>query len=125
MENQDTTLRLSVIHGMEKCDAEQHWFTCEAIWSVKRIHDEEFRIQHLETTFRDITITLYMKYKAIVSTRQTRSLARIKRDMLREFQNPNLESQCIIEINEIKKKTGETIWDYDQRFNIFLDRLMF
>jgi hypothetical protein len=66
-----------------------------------------------------------MKYKAIVPVGQTRSLTEIKRDLLREFQKPKLESQCITEIKEIKQQTGETIWDYDQWFKILLDRLTF
>jgi hypothetical protein len=35
MANQDLTLRLPAFHGMGRDDAEQHWFTCEAIWSMK------------------------------------------------------------------------------------------
>jgi hypothetical protein len=40
MENQDSTLRFPMFHGMGKDDAEKHWFTCEAIWSVKRVIDD-------------------------------------------------------------------------------------
>jgi hypothetical protein len=47
-----------------KDDAEKHWFTCEAIWSMKRITDEATKIMQLETTFRDKALTWYMKYKA-------------------------------------------------------------
>jgi hypothetical protein len=56
---------------------------------------------------------------------QARSLDEIKQDLLREFQKPKSESQCITKIKEIKQKEGETIWDYDQRFKILLDRLTF
>jgi hypothetical protein len=66
MENQDTTLRLHVFHGMGKDDVEKHWFTCEAIWSVKRITDEASKIVQLETTFRDRALMWYMKYKVTV-----------------------------------------------------------
>jgi hypothetical protein len=54
-----------------------------------------------------------------------RSLTEIKRDMLKEFQKPKSESQCITKIKEIKQKQGETMWDYDQWFKILLDRLTF
>jgi hypothetical protein len=67
MENQDSTLRLPVFHGTCRDDAEKHWFTCEAIWSVKRITDEASKIVQLETTFRDRAMTWYMKYKATAS----------------------------------------------------------
>jgi hypothetical protein len=29
MENQDTTIRLPMFHGMGRDDVEKHWFTCE------------------------------------------------------------------------------------------------
>jgi hypothetical protein len=52
MVNQDSTLRLPMFHGMGRDDAEQHWFMCEVIWSVKRITDEATKIAQLETTFQ-------------------------------------------------------------------------
>jgi hypothetical protein len=42
--NQDSTLRLPVFHGTGRDDEEQHWFTCEAIWSMKRITKEASKI---------------------------------------------------------------------------------
>jgi hypothetical protein len=33
-----------MFHGTGKDNAEQHWFTCEAIWSVKRITDDAAKI---------------------------------------------------------------------------------
>jgi len=63
MENQDTKLRIPMFHGMGKDDAKNHWFTCEDIWFVKRITDEESKIVHIETTFRDRAMMWYMKYK--------------------------------------------------------------
>jgi hypothetical protein len=73
---------------MGKDDAEQHWFTCEAIWFVKRITDEATKIVQLETMFRDRALTWYMKYKATASAGQARSLTEIKRYILKEFQKP-------------------------------------
>jgi hypothetical protein len=69
MANQDSNLRLPVFHRIGKDDAEKHWFTCESIWYVKRITDEEVKIVHLETMFRDRSLTWYMKCKAIAPTR--------------------------------------------------------
>ena len=77
MENQDNTLRFPMFHGMCKDDAEQHWFTCESIWSIKRIAYEATKIMHLETTFRDRDLTWYMKYKDTTPVGQERSLAEI------------------------------------------------
>jgi hypothetical protein len=44
MVNQDSTLSLPMFHGMGKYDAEQHWFMCEAIWSVKQITEKAAKI---------------------------------------------------------------------------------
>jgi hypothetical protein len=63
----------------------------------------------LETTFRDRALIWYMKYKATMPVGQARSLDNIKQDMLRKFQNPKSESQCIMEIKEIKQKERETV----------------
>jgi hypothetical protein len=61
MVNQDSTLRLPTFHGMGRDNEKQHWFTCEAIWSVKRVRDEASKIAHLETTFRERAMMWYMK----------------------------------------------------------------
>jgi len=85
MENEDTTLTLPMFHGMGKDDAKQHWFTFEAIRSMKRIMNEALNIAQLETTFRDISMRWYMKYKVTTLVGQTRSPIEIKRDLLRGF----------------------------------------
>jgi len=74
---------------------------------------------------RDISLTWYMKYKAIVPAGRPRSLAKIKNDILKEFKKPKSKSQCITKIKEIKQKEGEVIWDYEKWFKILLDRLAF
>jgi hypothetical protein len=47
--------------GTGKDDAEQHWFTCEAIWTVNKITDDVVKIAQLETTFRDRALQWYIK----------------------------------------------------------------
>jgi hypothetical protein len=84
-----------MFHGTSRDDAEQHWFTCEAIWSMKRITDKATKITQLETTFRDRALMWYMKYKDITPAGQPRSLVEIKQDILREFQKTKSKSQCI------------------------------
>jgi hypothetical protein len=113
MANQDSTLIFPLFHGMGKDDAKKNWFTCQAIWFVKRVIDEETKITQLDTNFSDRALTWYMKYKAIALAGHARSLAKIKHDMIREFQKLKSESQCIKEIKEIKQKEGEIIWDYE------------
>jgi hypothetical protein len=57
----DSTLRLPTFHRTGRDDAEQHWFTCESIWSMKRVTYKESTIVHMEATFKDIALTWYMK----------------------------------------------------------------
>jgi len=54
---------------------------------MKRIRNEASKITQLETTFKDIAMTWYMKYKAIVPMGKTRSLTKSKRDLLKEFKS--------------------------------------
>lgn len=100
------TLKTLVFHGTRKYDTEQHWFTYEAIWVVKHIIDDATKIVQFETTFRDNTLAWYMKHMVTTLAGQTRTLDDIKRDMLKEFQKPKFESQCIIGIEEIKQQVG-------------------
>lgn len=92
---------------------------------MKRVMDDAYKIAHLETTFRDRALTWYLKYKSIVPMIQVGSLMKIKRGVLRDFQKLKLESQCIVEIKEIKQQVRETIWDCDQWFEILLEKLTF
>jgi hypothetical protein len=85
MENHDNTLRLPVFHGMSRDDVEHNWFTCEAIWSMKRITNKALNIVQVETIFRDKPLTWYINFKANALVGQTRSLIETKRDILKEF----------------------------------------
>ena len=64
-----------------------------------------------------------MKYHTTAG--HTRTLVDVRKYLLKEFQKPKFESQCIIEMKEIKQIVNELVWDYDQRFNILKDRLTF
>jgi hypothetical protein len=66
MENQDRKLRFPMVHGISKDDTNKNWFTCEAIWFVKRVIDDTAKIAQLNTTFRDRALTWYIKYKDVV-----------------------------------------------------------
>jgi hypothetical protein len=66
-----------------------------------------------------------MKYQSTVPMGQTRTLADIRKALLKEFQKSKSESQCITEMKEIKQLSNESVWDFDQRFKILKDRLAF
>ncbi len=52
-------------------------------------------------------------------------LADTKKAMITEFTNPKSESQCIIELKEIKQKVDEHVWEFDQRFKTLIGHLSF
>jgi hypothetical protein len=52
-------------------------------------------------------------------------LNEIKNTLIVEFKKPKSESQCIIELKEIKKKVAEPVWEFDQRFKTLTGRLTF
>jgi hypothetical protein len=54
--------------------------------------------------------------KFVTSFVQPKALNDIKTALSVEFKKPNSESQCIIELKEIKQKVIEPVWEFDQRF---------
>ena len=71
----------------------------------------------LTTTFRDRVLNWFMKYY----NRKNRTLSQVRVALISEFKKPKLESQCITELKEIKKKLIETVWEFDQKFKTLLD----
>jgi hypothetical protein len=63
--------------------------------------------------------------KGYYASGTSRSLVKIKQDLLREFQNPKSESQCITKSRRSSRRKEKPFWDYDQQFKILLDRLTF
>jgi hypothetical protein len=100
-------------------------FVCEIVWATKNIQDEAVKIAQLATTFRGRALVWYMKLQSITPTGQARTLAEIKKALLKEFKNPKSESQYITELKEIKQVQTESIWDFDQRFKDVMGRLTF
>jgi len=58
-----------MFNGMGRDNAKKKWFTCEMIWSMNRIRDEELNIAQLETMIMDRALTWYMNYKSIFLAR--------------------------------------------------------
>jgi len=122
---EDATLKLPVFHGTGRDNVEKHWFTCKVIWEMKQTPNDQAKMAQLETMFREGALSWYMKFKATTPSFQVRTLAEIKQALLKEFQKPKPKSQCIAKIKEIKQVSGESVWDFDQRFKVLLDRLTF
>jgi hypothetical protein len=86
-------MRLPTFRGDGSEDPDQHWFLCEALWSIKNITNETIKRDQFSTTLRDCTLIWYMKFVQGVS--QLKSLNFIKTALISEFKKPKSESQCI------------------------------
>jgi hypothetical protein len=83
-------------------DPDQHWFLCEAVWSIKNVTDEDVKRSHFSTTLRDHTLSWYIKFfQGVV---QPKMLNDIKTTLIFEFKKPKSESQCIKEINKSRRE---------------------
>jgi hypothetical protein len=51
---------------------------------------------------------------------QPKPLNEIKNALVVEFKKPKLDSQCIIELKEIKQKAVEPVWEFDQRLKTII-----
>ena len=72
-------IKLPVFKGTRSKDPEQFWFLCEAVWTAKNIMDQNTRIAQLVTSFRDRSLTWFMKF----SSTQNYALADIKKAMIK------------------------------------------
>ena len=71
-------LKIPIFHGNGMEDMEQHWFVCEAIWSIKKTTNDRMKIALLETTFRDGALLWYMKFKSTTPIGVGRTLVEIQ-----------------------------------------------
>jgi hypothetical protein len=116
-------IRLPIFRGDGSEDLDQHWFLCEAIWSIKQVTDEVVKGAHFSTTLRDRALRWYMKF--VTGSVQPKPLNDIKNALSAELKKPKSESQCITELKEIKKKVNEPVWEFDQRLKTLTCHLSF
>ena len=62
-----------------------------------------------------------MKYTSAVP----RTLVQVRTAMIKEFKKPKSESQCIIELKDIKHIPTESVWDFDHKFKALIDQVSF
>ena len=116
-------IKLSIFRGTSVEDPDQHFFLCEAVWNIKQVQNDDTKKAQLATTIMDKAITWFMKFST--STQQPKTIQEIKNELKKEFKKPKLESQCIIELKEIKQMPHESIWDFDPRFKTLLGQINF
>jgi hypothetical protein len=83
-------MRLPIFRGDGSEDPDQHWFLCEAVWSIKKVNDEAVKRAQFSTTLRDRALSWYMKF--VKGTVQPKPLNDIKTALSAEFKKPKLES---------------------------------
>jgi len=91
------------------------------VWRVKQVNDVDMKAAQVVTTFRDRALNWFMKF----SRGQPKTLNEIQMALIVEFKKPKSESQCIIEIKEIKQLNSEPTWDFDQRFKVLMGQVSF
>jgi hypothetical protein len=62
---------------------------------------------------------------SVLGSVQLKLLNEIKTALSAEFKKPKPESQCIIELKEIKNKVIEPVWEFYQRFKTLIGHLIF
>ena len=77
------------------------------------------------TTLRGHALDWYMKFSIVPIGFVLKTLNEIQVVLIDEFKNPKPESQCIIEIKEIKQLPRESVWDFDQRFKTLMAKVSF
>jgi hypothetical protein len=107
-------MRLPIFRGYGFEDPDQHWFLCEAMWSIKNVSDEEVKRDKFSTTLRDCALRWHMNFFTGVA--QPKPLNEIKTMLSAEFKKPKSELQCITELKKIKQKVDEPVWEFDPRF---------
>jgi hypothetical protein len=103
-------------------DLDQHWFLCEAMWSIENVTDEVVKRAQFSTTLRDRALRWYMKF---VQGDAPKPLNVIKTVLIYEFKKPKSELQCITKLKEIKQRIVEPVWEFDQRFKTLTCHLSF
>ena len=114
-------MKLPTFKGIGEEDPEQHWFLCEAIWTIKGIQDDNTKLVKLATTLRERALTWYMNYTSAIP----RTLIQVRTAMIKEFKKPKSKSQCITELKDIKQLPIELVWDFDQKFKALIDQFSF
>ena len=77
------------------------------------------------TTLRGHVLDWFMNFCTAPARTPHKTLEEIQATMISEFRKPKSESQCIIEIKEIKQALAEKVWGSDQRFKTLMAKVRF
>ena len=75
------------------------------------------------TTLRGCALDWYMKFSIVPIGVVPKTLNEIRLGLIDEFKKPKSESQCITDINELKKLQIKSVRDFDQRFKMLMAKV--
>ena len=84
----EANIKLPIFNGNGLEDLEQHWFLCEAIWTVQQIQDENIKKAHMITTLRGHALDWYMKCSIVPVGFVLKTLDEIRVGLIAEFRKP-------------------------------------
>jgi hypothetical protein len=125
MVGHDPTIILLEFLGEVAEDREKHLFICKNIWEEKKITDEDTKLTQIVITLRDGALDWYMSLVMNNVPETTRTLDKIKKLLIKEFQKPSSKDQYMNEMIEIRQKPRESVWDIDQRFKRLKGKLKY
>jgi hypothetical protein len=116
-------MRIPIFRGDGSEYPDQHWFLCEDVWNIKNVTDEAVKRNQFSTALRNSALSWYMKLAQGLA--QPKPLNQIKNALIAEIKKTKSESQCIIDLKDIKQKVAKPVWEFDQRFKTLTGRLTF
>ena len=79
-------IKLPIFRGIGTKDPDQHFFLCEVVWNIKQVQNDDIKREQLTTTFRDRSLTWFMKFST--SMQQPKTIEEIKNILKKEFKKP-------------------------------------
>ena len=66
-----------------------------------------------------------MKFMQVPTGNLVKTLPEIRNRLIEEFRKPKSKLQYITELKEIKQYPNESVWDFDQRFKMLMEKFSF
>ena len=79
----------------------------------------------MAATLRGHALDWFMKFVQVPIGDPMKTLDEVRKVLIEEFRKPKYEAQYITELKEINHYPNEIVWDFDQRFNMLMERVSF
>ena len=74
--------KLPLFHGNGTDDPEHYWILCEAVWTVRKITDDNVKKGQLVTTLWGRVLDLYMKFIQVSTGTPAKKLDEVRRGLI-------------------------------------------